>query len=133
MMISRSICAALQDALARRPGLQLAIVFGSVARGAEHAQSDVDLALQTAHPLDAELKMAIVADLAQATGRGVDLIDLRTVGQPLLGQILAHGQRLLGSDEAFARLLSRHLVDAADFLPCAQRIVDERRRAWIGR
>jgi uncharacterized protein len=43
------------------------------------------------------------------------------------------GQRLQGNDETYARLLSRHLVDAADFLPYAERIVDERRRAWIGR
>lgn len=55
------------------------------------------------------------------------------MGEPLLGQILAHGRRLLGSDEAHGRLLSRHLIDAADFLPLAQRIVDERRRAWIGK
>jgi len=55
------------------------------------------------------------------------------VGEPLLGQILTHGHRVLGSADAHGRLLSRHLLDAADFLPYAQRIVDERRRAWIGR
>ncbi len=123
-MVSRPILVALQDAPARHPGLELAIVFGSVASGAEDADSDVDLAIQAANPLDAKLKMARVAELAEATGRAVDPIDLRTVGEPLLGQILDHGRRLLGSDEAYARLLSRHLINAADFLPCAQRIVD---------
>ena len=132
-MVSAPILVALRDTLARHPELALAIVFGSVARGAEDADSDVDLAVQAAGPLGAKLKMALVAELAEATGRAVDLIDLCTVGEPLLGQILNHGRRLLGSDEDYARLLSRHLIDAADFLPYAQRIVDERRRAWIGR
>ena len=132
-MASRPVIEALQDALARHPELELAIVFGSVGVGAERADSDVDLAVQAAHPLDAGHKMALVGDFAAATGRAVDLVDLQTVGEPLLGQILTHGRRLRGSDEAHGRLLSRHLVDAADFLPYAQRIVDERRRAWIGR
>ena len=131
-MVSRPILDVLQDVLARRPELALAIVFGSVAAGAQDAESDVDLAVQAARPLGVKLKMALVAELAEATGRAVDLIDLRTVGEPLLGQILNHGLLLLGSDEEFARLLSRHLIDAADFLPYAQRIVDQRRRAWIG-
>ena len=61
--------------------------------------------------------MALIGDLADATGRPVDLVDLRTVGEPLLGQILSHGLRLLGSTEAHGCLLSRHLIDAADFLP----------------
>lgn len=32
-----------------------------------------------------------------------------------------------------AALLSRHLFDAADFLPYRNRILAERRQAWIGR
>jgi predicted nucleotidyltransferase len=111
----------------------LAYVFGSVARGTARADSDLDLAVQAAQALDASQKMALIGDLAEATGRPVDLIDLRTVGEPLLGQILTHGHRLLGSVDAHGRLLSRHLLDASDFLPYAQRIVDERRRAWIGK
>ena len=132
-MMTGHVIEALRAALVRHPELELVIVFGSVALGAERADSDVDLAVQAAQPLHASQKMALVGDLAAATGRAVDLVDLRTVGEPLLGQILAHGRRLRGSDEAHGRLLSRHLIDAADFLPYAQRIVDERRRAWIGK
>jgi predicted nucleotidyltransferase len=123
----------VQSTLGRYGGLELAFVFGSVARGAARADSDLDVAVQAAQPLDHSQKLALIGELAEATGRAVDLIDLRTVGEPLLGQILTHGHRLLGSAEAHGRLLSRHLIDAADFLPYAQRILDERRRAWIGR
>jgi uncharacterized protein len=120
------------QALSSHPEVELAIVFGSVAAGTAAAHSDVDLAVLAAAPLSADQKMALVADVAFATGRAVDLIDLRTAGEPLMGQILEHGQRLLGSPEAHARLVSRHLVDAEDFLPYARRILAERRRAWTG-
>ena len=79
------------------------------------------------------MKIALIEKLAQATGLPIDLIDLKNVGVPLLGQILKHGIRLLGSDTDYAALLSRHLLDAADFLPYRNRILAERRQAWIGR
>lgn len=104
-----------------------------MARGRERADSDVDIAVQAAKALDAQRRIQLVGDIAAATGRAVDLVDLRTAGGPLLGQILTSGQRLLGSEEAFGALLSRHLIDDADFGPYAQRMVDERRRAWIGK
>mgnify|MGYP001406658797 CR=1 FL=1 len=43
-----------------------------------------------------------------------------------------HGKRLRGSHGACAELLRRHLFDAADFLPYVERLLAERRRAWIG-
>ena len=123
----------LQSTLEQHGGLELAFVFGSIASGTARADSDLDIAVQAAQVLSASQKMALIGDLAEALGRPVDLIDLRTAGEPLLGQILSHGRRILGTAEAHGSLLSRHLIDAADFLPYAQRIVDERRRAWIGK
>jgi predicted nucleotidyltransferase len=132
-MLDPDLMAALRPALAQRPELELAIVFGSVAAGRQRPGSDLDIAVQARRPLTAEQRMTLVGELALASGRAVDLVDLRAVGEPLLGQILAHGRRLVGSDEAFAELVCRHLFDAADFLPYAQRIVEQRRRAWIAR
>lgn len=123
----------LRDTLEQRGDFELAFVFGSVASGTARVDSDLDIAVQAAQVLSASQKMALIGDLADATGRPVDLVDLRTVGEPLLGQILSHGRRLLGDTDAHGCLLSRHLIDAADFLPYAQRILDERRRAWIGK
>lgn len=62
----------------------------------------------------------------------VDLIDLRTVGEPWLGQILKHGQRIIGSDADHAELVRRHVFDAEDFPPCVDRMLRERRWAWAG-
>lgn len=123
----------LKGLLAEHGGIRLAILFGSRASGRATASSDLDLAVRTTAPLEAAEKIALIEKLAEATGMPVDLIDLKRVGEPLLGQILKHGVRLMGSDTDYAALLSRHLLDAADFLPYRNRILAERRRVWIGR
>lgn len=125
--------ASLRAVLEGFPGLLLAIVFGSVAQGRATPSSDLDIAVAARHALSAEQKMALVCALATRTGRPVDLIDLHTVGQPLLGQIVRHGRRVLGSVAAHGLLISRHLTDEADFLPLQNRILQERRLAWIGK
>jgi len=122
----------VKQALQHHPEVQLAIVFGSVAGGQARPDSDIDVAVQAAVPLSVVQKLALIGDLATATGRAIDLIDLRTAGEPLLGQILTHGQRVVGSSTDFATLLSRHLVDQEDFMPYVNRMLAERRRAWIG-
>lgn len=123
----------LKGTLAEHGGIRLAILFGSRATGHGTANSDLDLAVRTTAPLEVAEKIALIEKLAEATGMPVDLIDLKRVGEPLLGQILKHGVRLMGSDTDYAALLSRHLFDAADFLPYRNRILAERRRVWIGR
>jgi predicted nucleotidyltransferase len=123
----------LKSTLRDHGGVRLAILFGSRTTGAARADSDVDVAAQMAAPLSAEERIALIEALAAATGLPVDLVDLKQVGEPLLGQILKNGIRLIGSDADYAALLTRHLFDAADFLPYRNRILAERRRAWIGR
>lgn len=123
----------LRQILSAHGGVRLAILFGSQTTGRATPRSDLDLAVQMAAPLTAEEKLALIEKLAEATGMPVDLIDLKRVGEPLLGQILKHGVRLMGADTDYAALMSRHLFDAADFLPYRNRILAERRRAWIGR
>jgi hypothetical protein len=67
--------------------------------------------------------------MAEQLGRPIDLVDLHTAGEPLLGEVLK-GRRLLGSDTSYARLITRHLLDAADFLPYRERILSERGKQW---
>lgn len=124
--------ALLQHTLAPQSGLRQAVLFGSVARGNARPESDLDIAVEFDHPLTIEARIHLMEVLAAATGRPIDLIDLKTVGEPLLGQILQHGKRIVGSDTDYAALISRHLLDNADFMPYVQRILQERRHAWIG-
>ncbi len=121
----------IRDFLAGQDDLDLAIVFGSLASGRSRPGSDLDIALAADQPLTAERKQALIAGLAGLTGRSVDLVDLNAVGEPLLGQILIGGKRLFGNDHRHAELLSRHLFDQADFLPYRERLLAERREAWL--
>jgi uncharacterized protein len=123
----------LRSVLERFADLNLAILFGSFAKGQQRADSDLDIAVAATHPLTADEKIAIIEALAEHTGRPIDLIDLRVVTEPLLGQIVRHGKRLFGSDAAYGRLISRHLFEQADFMPYRNRVLAERRNAWIGK
>ena len=123
----------LRGVLARFPGLVLAILFGSVAQGRQRSDSDLDIGVAAEHALTAADKTAIIEALAESTGRAIDLIDLKVVAEPLLGQIMRHGRRILGDDGAYGRLISRHLFEQADFMPYRTRLLAERRMAWIGK
>ncbi len=115
------------------PQIKLAILFGSVASGAATAQSVLDLAVIAETPLEVAEKIQIIEALAMATGRPIDLVDVHAAPEPVLGQVLKHGRRIIGSDQTYAQLLYRHLIEQADFVPLRNRILCERRMAWIGK
>ena len=123
----------LRAVLSEVPGLQLAVLFGSLAQGRGRPDSDIDLAIQADHPLTADDRIDLIDALARCVRRPVDLVDLRTAGEPTRGQVVRHGRRVWGSAHAHADLIYRHLVDQEDFVPLRRRILDERRRAWIGK
>lgn len=125
--MSTEILTALQTV----DGLELAVVFGSVARRVARADSDLDVAVRYAAPLDAEQKLALIRALGAATGRPIDLIDLRTAGPIVARQALTLGKRLFGTDTDFASQLSRTLIDYPDFAPLIERTLRERREAWM--
>ena len=114
-------------------GVLAVILFGSLATGVGRAGSDLDLAVDAGRRLTAAEKMALISELAGRIGRPVDLVDINAIGEPLLGQILHHGKRILGGDTHYANLVRRHLFDQADYLPYRNRILVERRQAWIGK
>ena len=114
-------------------GIVLAILFGSLAIGEGHVESDLDLAVDAGRRLTAAEKMTLISEVAGRTGHPVDLVDIQAAGEPLLGQILQRGKRIMGSDTHYANLVRRHLFDQADYLPYRNRILAERRQAWIGK
>ena len=127
------IDAQLKEVFAHFPQIALAVIFGSVAAGRQRADSDLDIAVAAKRILTVEEKIALVGALAECTGRAIDLIDLNVVSEPLLGQIVRHGRRVLGSDTLYGELISRHLFEQADFMPYRTRLLAERRMAWIGK
>lgn len=121
----------LRGLLSEHPEIVLAIVFGSTAKGEDRRDSDLDIAVVADPPLDSAGQQELVRRVSAQCGRPVDLVDIRTAGQPLLGQVF-RGVRVLGKDEVYAQELSRHLIDQEDFNPLRRRILRERREAWIG-
>lgn len=103
--------AALTEACRAAGEPRLVLLFGSVARGTARTDSDLDLAIDLGRPLTADDKLTLVDALAAASGRPVDLVDLRRAGVPLTGEILKHGIRLAGDLSAYSALVARHLTD----------------------
>jgi len=79
----------LHPLLARFPQVQLAVLFGSMASGSETPDSDIDIAVQMPRPMSAAERIALTEAIALASKRPVDLVDLRTVGQPPLRCLLS--------------------------------------------
>ncbi|KRW69513.1 DNA polymerase III subunit beta [Pseudomonas sp. TTU2014-096BSC] len=124
---------AVETALAQHPDIKLAYVFGSVAGNKAGPGSDVDVAVLAEAPLDVERKIQLISDIASATPPPpVDLIDLATIGEPLLGQILRYGVRIQGDAALHAQWVSRHIFNNEDFMPYVKRMLAERRQRWIG-
>ncbi|MGR8981834.1 MAG: nucleotidyltransferase domain-containing protein [Gammaproteobacteria bacterium] len=120
--------------LKRHPYIGLSILLGSLTKGTARSDSDLDLAVDAGRPLTQQEKECLIEKQAAAIGKPVDLIDLFIAGEPpLLGQIVTGGRKIKGSDEKSGALIYKHLIEQADFLPLRRRILEERRKAWIGR
>ena len=79
----------IQNVLDRHTDIELAYVFGSIARGTATPASDLDIAIQTVTQLNAQAKILFVEEFAAATGRAIDLIDLRNAGETITRRNLA--------------------------------------------
>ncbi len=116
----KNLTRAILDAIDVQPGIKLAILFGSLADSREQAGSDLDLVIDAGHCLTADEKLSLTNKLAERTGRPVDLVDLHTVGEPLLGQILRHGKKLFESGTCYATLSAGISSIRQTSLPIAQ-------------
>jgi predicted nucleotidyltransferase len=125
------LTAQLREVLGMFPDIRFAVVFGSMARGTETPDSDLDVAVQADRPLTPEQRISITEALALVFNRPIDLIDVRTVGQPLLYQIIAGGIQVLGARHFWGDLIYRSIMENEDFVPYQKRILEGRRREWI--
>ncbi len=124
---------ALSAFFEQQADIELALLFGSQARGSAHTDSDIDVAVQATQALSTMRKKQLIEGIALLSGCAVELVDLRHVGQPIMGQIIQDAQRLKGSNDLFACLLIRNAVDTADFIPYVTRLLAQRRAAWTSR
>jgi uncharacterized protein len=119
--------------LARYPTIKLGILFGSLAEERATPESDLDLGVAAAESLDTAMKTALIEALAEISGRPVDLVDLRVVSGPILQHVLTRGKLIYCIDRTlYAALIRTMLFNQSDMMPYYERILAERRKAWIG-
>jgi uncharacterized protein len=96
----------LDEAVARldeRFGLAALWLFGSEARGASTARSDIDLAVLLRRAASPTELLEVQTELALRWGRDVDLVDLSRASPLLALQVLRHG-RLIANPDPSARV-----------------------------
>ena len=114
----------VREVLAAQEGIAFAVLFGSAARGALRASSDVDLAVRFTEDGQGqgwELG-GIIAALEGALGRRVDLVDLKTTSSTVLGMEIARGVLVKGSTEELVGLRVRAYKAWRDFGPRFRRM-----------
>lgn len=115
----------VRRALACLPGLELALLFGSVARGNARDDSDVDVAV-----LGAGLDLGeLSARISEATGREAQVVRLGDATIPLLDELLAEGIVIAEQPGRAAAWRSHTLADLELDRPWFRR----QRDAWLSR
>ena len=119
----------LQQWLNDKSEIDLALVFGSYATARQHSKSDIDVAIRltSGMAITAQQKLQYINDLGRYLKLDVDLIDLFSVGQPLLSQIIKYGRQLKGNSDQYAELALKNINTAQDFMPYIERMMSERR------
>ena len=132
MMDDPDILDAVRDVLLRHPDIELACVFGSAAKGRHTSTSDIDVAVAAQEPISARRRLAMNDEIASATGRPVDLVDLHRAGPLLLTQALTKGKRIVKRDSGvLARLMVKMWYLNADLMPLVRMIQDTRRKRFL--
>lgn len=100
--------ARLRAELRTEPGVRLAVLFGSGARGREHERSDLDLLVEVDAPTPGRLA-ALEERLARAAGREVQVVPIAAAGDALglLADALRDGRVLVDRDAVWRRLKRR--------------------------
>lgn len=113
--------------LDQHPGVELAFLFGSCAKGRQTNRSDLDLAIATAQPFSLQFKMNVSDALAEVFGRPIDLIDLEHAGPTLLKEALVNGKQIVCRNiDLKVKFVLRLWEMEADFMPAFRKAQRER-------
>lgn len=101
------LLAVLRSALRTEPNVAFALLFGSVARGDDHAESDVDILVVLREESPAR-KIELQDRLERAAGRKVHLLVLEAASrnEVLISMAVEEGRVLVDREELWAKLRS---------------------------
>ena len=102
------LLAALRGALRTEPNVRFALLFGSMAAGADTADSDIDV-LVDLRDGSLERMVDLNTKLSAVTGRSVDVVRLKDAeGEPsFLAEVLAYGRVLVDREGQRSQLRRR--------------------------
>jgi predicted nucleotidyltransferase len=113
--------------LANDPDLEMAMIFGSTVSGNAKPDSDIDVAVYPRHPLDHQAVQRLSDQIALATGRPVDVVDLSSSDGALLRQILRSGKVLFSKHPGILGILAERLLAwQEDFEPALNALLAAR-------
>lgn len=132
MVAADDLAAALTTTLTEVRGVVSAYLFGSVATGRAHRESDVDVGVlldRQVYPGCAdrfEARLRLIGLLQSATRRDIDLVVLNDAPPQLACAIMSAGTRLLvadaGVDHAHLRTMLSRAADLEPFLRRARAV-----------
>lgn len=120
----------LTAALSSGPPLRFAMLFGSAAKGALRADSDIDIAIFPQDPhLPLATELALQAELVRVCGREVDLVRLDKATTLLRWHVVRHGHLLVEQVPfSAARFTAFAVAEYIDFAPAFDRAAETFRR-----
>lgn len=102
---------------APRNEARIVLVFGSVADGSYGDSSDVDIGVAGDRSFSYDEIATMGAELAEALGRPVDVVDLTASAGLIVREALVRGIRVKLDRNLYVRLHTRMLAEREDFWP----------------
>jgi len=117
-------------AVLRSHALRLGVLFGSAARDALRADSDIDIGIVPRDPaMTLSEELGIQASLESAVGRSVDLVRLDRASILLCWRVAKEGVPLFAAaPHEWPRFVARAGLDHAEFAPLYVRAAESFRR-----
>lgn len=93
------------------------VLFGSMARGEAHADSDVDLAIVTRQVPALQAELELQRQLEHRLGRDVDIVLLAQANLSLRWRVARDGVLVYGSESEWKAFQTRVAIEHADMQP----------------
>ena len=118
----------LKQYFTTQTSVQLAILYGSFAKGLENERSDVDIAVAGLSEYSSSVLANLNLSISKLLNRETDIVDLNRISGTILTQILTSGIILKKEDTSlYAELTKKMLYFEEDMAPGIRYILDYRR------